>query len=162
MDETALPGESVSSLTSRLAKGKALSIASHYPAAIVIGSDQVAEFQDQILGKPKTVDVALQQLVQFSGKTIQFTSAVCVMQKQSAFCKEIAIPTQVHFREFSEQEAQRYIELDMPLDCAGAFKSESAGSVLLRGLESTDPTALIGLPLIALSSILRSAGLQIP
>jgi len=162
MDETPLPAESVHELTKRLARGKALSIAQLYPQAIVVGSDQVAEFRGEVIGKPETVEVALKQLQQFAGKTIQFTSAICVMRIRPAFCEEVAVPTLVHFREFDRQEAERYIELDMPLDCAGAFKSEAGGSVLLRGLESNDPSALIGLPLIALSSILRSAGLQIP
>jgi len=162
MDETPLPGESVNELTKRLARGKALSIAQLYPQAVVIGSDQVAEFRGRIIGKPETVEAALSQLLLFAGNTIQFTSAICVLRVQPACCEEVAVPTLVHFRAFSRQEAERYIELDMPLDCAGAFKSEAAGLVLLRGLESTDPSALIGLPLIALSGILRSLGLQLP
>ena len=162
MDETARPDESAQDLTRRLARSKALKIAQPNPKAVVIGSDQAADFEGSIVGKPLSVDAALKQLLQFSGKSVEFISALCVLRLEADFCQEISVPTWVHFREFSEQEAQRYIELDMPLDCAGSFKSEAGGSVLLRGLESTDPAALIGLPLIALSGILRAAGLQLP
>ncbi|HET6565511.1 MAG TPA: Maf family protein, partial [Xanthomonadales bacterium] len=149
-------------LTQRLARGKASSIARQNPAALVIGCDQVAEFKGTILGKPASQDAAIAQLMQFSGQTVQFLSALCVLRNEPAFCAETIIPTLVHFRDFSEQEANRYIQLDMPLDCAGSFKSEAGGSVLLQSLESSDPSALIGLPLIALCNMLRSAGLAIP
>ncbi len=162
IDETAGHSESAPDLTRRLAHGKALCVARLHPGALVIGSDQVADFEGRIVGKPHSVDAALSQLLSFSGKSIQFISAICVLRQEADFCKEVIVPSWVHFREFSAAEAQRYIELDMPLDCAGSFKSEAGGSVLLRGLESTDPTALIGLPLIALSSILRAAGMQLP
>lgn len=162
MDETALPGESAAALTQRLARGKASSVAQSNPLALVMGCDQVAEFAGTILGKPTSRDLAVDQLMQFSGKTVRFLSALCVLRLQPAFCEEVTIPTLVHFRDFSLAEAERYIELDMPLDCAGSFKSEAGGSVLLRALESQDPTALIGLPLIALSQILRAAGLSVP
>jgi len=156
IDETSLPGESGFDLTRRLARCKALSVAQRNPDALVIGSDQVAEFEGSIIGKPHTMDKAIAQLVQFSGKSVQFISAICVLHQASSFREEAQVTTQVHFRKFSEQEAQRYIELDMPLDCAGSFKSEAGGSVLLVGLESTDPTALIGLPLIALIDMLNN------
>lgn len=162
IDESSRPGETGLDMTRRLAWSKAFSVAQRNPDALVIGSDQVAEFEGRIIGKPHTLDAAVRQLVQFSGKSVQFISAICVLQQVCRFRAEAQVPTQVHFRKFSDQEAQRYVELDMPLDCAGSFKSEANGSVLLRGLESTDPTALIGLPLIALSDILRSAGLQLP
>ncbi len=162
IDETAVPGEAGLDLTRRLARSKALSVAQRNPSAVVIGCDQVAAFGASIIGKPHTMDAAIEQLMRFSGKSVQFISAICVLHKLNDFCEEAQAPTQVHFREFSVREAERYIELDMPLDCAGSFKSEAGGSVLLRGLESSDPTALIGLPLIALSSILRTAGMQLP
>jgi len=162
IDETTRNGESGTELTRRLAKCKALSVARCNPEALVIGSDQVAEFEGSIIGKPYSMDAALAQLLQFSGKTVQFLSAVCVLRQKDDFCEQIVVPTMVHFREYSEQEARRYIELDMPLDCAGSFKSEAGGSLLLRGMETTDPTALIGLPLISLSKILRSAGVPLP
>lgn len=161
-DETAMPGESAAALTRRLARSKAHSIAQHHPAALVIGCDQVAEFAGMILGKPANRDSAVIQLMQFSGKTVQFLSALCVLRLQPEFCEEVTISTLVHFRDYSLAEAERYIDLDMPLDCAGSFKSEAGGSVLLRALESQDPTALIGLPLIALCQILRAAGLSVP
>ncbi len=162
MDETALPGETALALTSRLARGKATSIAELHPESLVIGSDQVAEFAGNILGKPATVDEAISQLLLFSGKTVEFLSALCVLRLNPWFQEEVIVPTLVHFRRFDRTEAERYIELDKPLDCAGSFKSEAGGSVLLRGLESNDPTALIGLPLIDLSHMLRSAGCRLP
>jgi septum formation protein len=162
MDESVLPGENAEALTARLALGKASSIAEQHPQALVIGCDQVADFSGTILGKPGTVDLAIAQLMLFSGKTIRFSSAICLMRQEPSLCEQVTIPTLVHFREFSEAEANRYVQLDMPLDCAGSLKTDAAGSVLLRGLESTDPTALIGLPLIALSGMLRTAGLELP
>ncbi len=162
MDENTLPGESALELTHRLARGKAASIAEQNPEALVIGSDQVAEFADAILGKPVSKEVAIAQLLHFSGKTVQFHTTLCLLRLDPWFREEAAVPTWVHFREYSKDEAERYIELDNPLDCAGAFKSEAGGSMLLRGLESNDPTALIGLPLIALSQMLRSAGCLLP
>lgn len=162
MDESALPGETALALTSRLARGKATSVAELNLDALVIGCDQVAEFAGTILGKPVTAEAACAQLMSFSGKTVQFLSALCVLRLNPGFLQEVTVPTLVHFREFSQVEAERYIELDNPLDCAGSFKSEAAGSVLLRGLGSNDPTALIGLPLIALSHMLRSAGYLLP
>jgi len=162
VDETALPEETAMALTSRLARGKATHVAGLNPDALVIGCDQVAELTGTLLGKPVTADFALAQLLNFSGKTVQFLSALCVLRLNPWFLQEVTVPTLVHFREFSQAEAERYIELDNPLDCAGSFKSEAGGSVLLRGLESNDPTALIGLPLIALSGMLRSAGRLVP
>ncbi len=162
MDETPLPGETAADLTQRLARGKADSIASLQPEALVIGCDQVAEFDGRIVGKPADRQAALAQLMAFSGQTVEFLSALCVMRQEPGFCEQTMVSTRVHFRDYTVAEAERYIELDQPLDCAGSIKSEAAGSVLLRALESPDPTALIGLPLIALCHILRNAGLSLP
>jgi septum formation protein len=162
LDESALPGESAADLTRRLAKGKARSIAEQKPGALVIGCDQAAEFEETIIGKPATAAAAVAQLLKYSGKSVLFHSAICVLRQQPWFFEESTIPTWVHFRVFDRAEAERYVELDQPLDCSGSFKSEAAGSVLLNGLESVDPTALIGLPLIALSQILRTAGFRLP
>lgn len=162
MDENPLPGENAVALTARLARGKASSISRQYPKALVIGCDQVADFAGTILGKPGTVEIAIEQLMLFSDESIRFSSSICLMRQEPAFCKQVTVPTMVHFRDFNRSEASRYVQLDMPLDCAGSFKSEAAGSLLLRSLESEDPTALIGLPLIALSSLLRDAGLALP
>lgn len=162
MDETALPGEAAADLTRRLALGKARSIAQLHPEALVIGCDQVAVFGGMILGKPADERAAVAQLLQFSGQSVEFLSALCVLQQETGFCEEATVTTRVHFRDYSAAEAERYIALDQPLDCAGSFKSEAGGSVLLRALESSDPTALIGLPLIELCHILRRAGLAVP
>jgi septum formation protein len=162
MDETPLPGESAAHLTQRLAFGKAHSVACRHAGALVIGCDQVAEFDGCIVGKPADRNAAIAQLVAFSGRTIEFLSALCVMRQETGFCEEATVSTRAHFREYTEAEAERYIELDQPLDCAGSIKSEAAGSVLLRALESSDPTALIGLPLIELCHMLRKAGFRLP
>jgi septum formation protein len=162
MDETPGTGESPRHLTRRLAEGKARGIAALHPTALVIGCDQVAEFEGSIVGKPGNVELAVAQLLRFSGKSVKFLSALCVLRLEPFFFEEITVPTLVSFRDFDDAEARRYVELDMPLDCAGSFRSEAAGSVLLTSLESTDPTALVGLPLIALSRILRQAGVAAP
>jgi septum formation protein len=162
LDETPVSGESPRHLTRRLAEGKARSIAVLYPAALVIGCDQVAEFEGSIIGKPVSFEAAVGQLLQFSGKSVRFLSALCLLRLEPFFFEEITVPTMVNFRDFDLAEARRYVELDQPLDCAGSFRSEAAGSVLLTRLESGDPSALIGLPLIALSRMLRQAGLEVP
>ncbi len=162
IDETPLPDESPAALVSRLAKEKAQAVSAQYPAALVIGSDQLAVFQNQISGKPGSVDKAVEQLHRFSGQCVQFLTAIAVNCTATGFFSNFTVPTDVYFRVLSDAEIRRYIAIDEPLDCAGGFKSEAAGSALLTGLKSDDPTAIVGLPLIRLSSMLREAGFRIP
>ncbi|MEJ8568365.1 Maf family protein [Elongatibacter sediminis] len=156
------PGEDAHALTRRLAGDKAAAVARVHPDAVVIGSDQVAEFQGRIIGKPGTVERACAQLLEFSGQTVRFLTAVSLQRESSGLKLDELVVTEIHFRELRAAEVQRYVEHDQPLDCAGSFKSERAGPVLMRGMRADDPTAIIGLPLIAVSGMLRQAGFVLP
>jgi septum formation protein len=145
-----------------LAQEKARAISRQNPAAIVIGSDQVAVFENSIIGKPGTSDAAVRQLQRFSGSCVQFLTAVRLVCADFGFDAGSMILTEVIFRELEDAEIRRYVKSDQPLDCAGAFKSEAAGISLLTSLRSQDPTAIIGLPLITVSDLLRKAGFQLP
>ncbi len=162
VDESPLPGESTVALTERLALAKAASTAALFPAAFVIGSDQLAEFAGCSIGKPGSEDRATAQLMQFSGRSVDFHTSVALVCKALDFCQTITVRTEVWFRELTQSEVSRYVSLDQPLDCAGGFRSEAAGPMLLKAMNSSDPTAIIGLPLIAVSSMLRQAGFQLP
>jgi septum formation protein len=162
VDESPLENERPVDLVRRLASRKAGVISALHPSAVVIGSDQVAVFEHQIIGKPGTRDRALQQLGKFSGHSIEFITAVSVQCPDAGFSSDQVITSEAKFRVLSRQETERYLEMDDPLDCAGGFKSEAAGSSLLEYLRSDDPTAIIGLPLITVAALLRECGFQIP
>ena len=162
IDETPLPDESPARLVSRLAKDKAQAVSSQHPEALVIGSDQLAVFESRVMGKPGSVHKAIEQLQQFSGQCVRFLTAVAVNCTQTGFFSSTTITTDVYFRVLDDAEIKRYVETDMPLDCTGAFKSEAGGSSLLTQMKSDDPAAIIGLPLICLSAMLRQAGFRIP
>lgn len=157
-----MTGESAAAMTLRLAEAKAAAVARQFPNALVIGSDQAAEFGQRIIGKPGTKERAAQQLASFSGQTVIFHTCVAVLQESSGYLASASVPTEVNFRTLHTDEIRRYVELDNPLDCAGSFKSEKAGVLLLRSMVSEDPTAIVGLPLIALARLLRAAGLVLP
>jgi len=162
LDETPLESESVHQLVQRLAQEKSSAIAARYPQAVVIGSDQVAIFENEVIGKPGTCDRAIAQLRKFSGKNVQFLTAVRICCLESGFDDAALITTEVNFRALADDEIRRYVELDQAMDCAGSFKSEAAGISLLESMISNDPTAIIGLPLIAVSAMLRKAGFTLP
>lgn len=162
VDETPLPGESAAELTQRLARAKAESVSRLFPDAVVIGSDQVAEFGGSIIGKPGSEDNAVAQLLRFSGHSVNFLTAVAVVCNESDFSQSSLDVTSISFRDLTEDEVRRYVTLDQPLDCAGSFKSEAAGPVLMHSIRTDDPTAIIGLPLITLARILRASGFQLP
>jgi len=157
-----MAGESTLQQTERLALAKAERIATSFPDACVIGSDQLAEFAGKSIGKPGTEKMAIAQLMQFSGCKVNFHTSVSVVCKVSGFCETKSVDTEVVFRRLTEDEVRRYVALDQPVDCAGAFRSEAAGPMLLQSMSSSDPTAIIGLPLIALSGLLRNAGFELP
>ncbi|MBX2825160.1 MAG: Maf family nucleotide pyrophosphatase [Gammaproteobacteria bacterium] len=166
-DETPLPSESPANLVTRLAELKARSVldsgnSAHPGAALVIGSDQVADLNGDILGKPHTAEIACQQLAQVSGRTVQFRTGLCLLDLASGQSQLDRIDTEVRFRTLTEAEILRYVELDQPLDCAGSFRSEGLGISLLEGMSTSDPTALIGLPLVRLGQMLREAGVWVP
>lgn len=161
IDETALPGEAPATLAARLAMAKAQAVARAHPDALVIGSDQVAELQGQAIGKPGTHQRAHAQLRAMSGEVVLFHTAVAVVCADSGYAAQDLAPVRVRFRELSEAEIEHYLRIEQPYDCAGSAKAEALGIALLAGIESDDPTALIGLPLIRTCALLRQAGLHI-
>lgn len=162
VDESPRDGEPPQALAARLATEKAMAAASRQPRAVVIGSDQVAVHNGGILGKPGSAERARQQLAAFSGQTVHFLSAVSVRCQETDFRFDRVVATEVAFRELGEAEIARYVERDRPLDCAGGFRSEATGSALLRAMHSSDPSAIIGLPLITVAEALRRAGFTVP
>jgi len=157
IDETPQAGEKAEALVSRLAAGKARATASKFPSSVIIGSDQVAVCNEKIVGKPGNRANAIAQLQEFSTKTVHFLTAVMVLCEDASFSFERTVVTDVVFRPLSDDEIRRYVDTDLPTDCAGSFKSEVLGISLLRSMTSDDPTAIIGLPLIAVSEALRQA-----
>jgi septum formation protein len=162
VDETPYPGEAPEPLVRRLARAKADAVASRHESAIVIGSDQVAVCGRDVVGKPGDKAHASEQLRLFSGRSVHFLSAFAVLERPGGRVLEGRVDTECVFRTLSEAEIERYLDLDRPYDCAGSFKSERAGLALLDRMSSDDPTALIGLPLIALSAALRELGYKAP
>lgn len=161
LDETPLPGEAPAALACRLALAKAKAVAERFPDGVVIGSDQVADLDGQALGKPGTHERAVAQLRQMRGKTVVFQTAVAVVCKNSSFCQQALAPVRVTFRALDDAEIETYLRLEQPYDCAGSAKSEGLGIILLQSIENDDPTALVGLPLIRTSQMLRAAGIQL-
>lgn len=162
VDETRLPGEAPAALASRLALAKAQAVAAQHPAAIVIGSDQVAHIGDEIFSKPGTAERARAQLRQMSGQTVLFQTALALIRQQDGIILQESEPTEVRFRTLTDAEITRYVEMEQPLDCAGSAKAEAQGISLLDALRSNDPTAIIGLPLIRLAHMLRTLGVALP
>ena len=162
IDEARQENESAQSMVQRLARLKTSVISEKHPGSVVIGSDQVAVFGSRVIGKPGAYPAAFEQLKSFSGQTIEFLTAICVECRQSGFLEQHTDRTLVSFRMLDDAEIDRYLQLEKPYDCAGSFKAESMGIALFESIESTDPTALVGLPLIQLSAVLRRAGLQLP
>lgn len=162
IDEQERPGEAGDATARRLAEAKARAVATAHPAAVVIGSDQVAILEGRALGKPGTHEAALAQLLASRGKVIVFHTAVCVVCNETSDVEVVNVPTTVYYRHYSEAQARRYLELDQPYDCAGSAKIEGLGIALVERVESSDPTALIGLPLIALVGMLQRAGIPVP
>lgn len=160
VDETAQPGESPRSLAQRLAREKAAAVAARFPDAVVIGSDQAADLDGLALGKPGTAARAFEHLRACSGREVVFHTAVCVAAPGRQI--EFADRTVVRFRELADAEIDRYLERERPFDCAGSFKSEGLGAALFEGIRNDDPSALIGLPLIALARALRELGFALP
>lgn len=159
VDETPQPGEPPRELACRLALAKAHAVAARFPAAVVIGSDQVADLDGQPLGKPGTHERAVAQLRQMRGKTVVFQTAVAVVCRDTGFEQVDLAPVRVRFRDLGDAEIEAYLRAETPYDCAGSAKSEGLGITLLASIENDDPTALVGLPLIRTSRLLCAAGL---
>jgi len=160
VDETPLTGEGTLDLALRLAHAKAAAVAIEHPHAWVIGSDQVADLCGAAIGKPGNFERALAQLQLMRGATVTFQTALCLMKGnvQTTLC----VPTEVTFRKLPDSVLEAYLLAEKPYDCAGSAKSEGLGISLLESIKSDDPSALIGLPLIALTGLLRDAGFVIP
>jgi septum formation protein len=158
VDETAQPGETPAVLSERLAREKAIAVARAEPAAVVIGSDQVVDLDGAALGKPGTRERAREQLAALSGRRVVFQTAVAVAAEGGTRLASRVVPTIVEFRALAPGEIDAYLAREDALDCAGSFKSEALGIVLCASIASDDPTALIGLPLIATAELLRAIG----
>ncbi|MDB5953486.1 Maf family nucleotide pyrophosphatase [Ramlibacter sp.] len=161
VDETPRPGEAPAALARRLAAAKAQAVAQQHPDAIVIGSDQVADLDGEPLGKPGNHDNAVAQLRRMRGRTVIFQTALSVLCNETGFAQHDVAPVRVRFRELEDDEIEAYLRAEQPYDCAGSARSEGAGIALLEAIESDDPTALIGLPLIRTCRMLRAAGLRV-
>jgi septum formation protein len=161
-EESPLAGETPPDLARRLARIKAESVAATRPDAVVVGSDQVALLDAQVLGKPGTVERCIAQLRQSSGREVLFLTAVHVIGPRMETVESHVDRTIVQFRKLDEAEIERYVSIENPLDCAGGFKAESLGISLFERIGSEDPTGLTGLPLIWLCGALRRAGIQVP
>lgn len=163
-EETPGAGEKPADMALRLATAKARAVAGHWPDALIIGSDQVAARDGTLLGKPGDRDTARRQLKASSARTVSFHTAVCLLdtRKDPAGAYTALDITRVHFRALGTDEVERYLDREEPLDCAGSFKCEALGISLFERIECTDPTALVGLPLMALSRLLRDCGVPVP
>ncbi|NNU42180.1 Maf family nucleotide pyrophosphatase [Ramlibacter montanisoli] len=161
VDEDPLPGEAPAELARRLAAAKAAAVARLHPAAVVIGSDQVADLDGEPLGKPGNHANAVAQLRRMSGRTVVFQTALTVMCQESGFVQHDLAPVRVRFRALQDDEIEAYLRAEQPYDCAGSAKSEGLGIALLDAIDSDDPTALVGLPLIRTCRMLRAAGVSV-
>lgn len=162
VDEAALPDEAPAARALRLAIAKAEAVAQSHPQVLVIGSDQVAELGGHVLDKPGTAERAREQLRASSGRTVHFHTALCLLDARTGERHTHVDLTRAVFRELDESEIDRYVAREQPLDCAGSFKCEALGISLFERIETTDPSALIGLPLISLARLLRVAGHAVP
>jgi septum formation protein len=162
VDENLLPGETAIDLVNRLARAKAEVVARRHPSSVVVGSDQVALLGQEVIGKPGNPERCIEQLKRLSGQRLAFHTAVHVIRTDSGSNESHLDITTVYFRKLTDQEIERYVARERPVNCAGGFKAESLGIALFERIESKDPTALIGLPLIWLSGALRRAGFSVP
>jgi septum formation protein len=161
-DETPLAGEAPAETAERLSAEKAQAVAARFPDALIIGSDQVAYSGTERFGKPGSRTNALNQLRKLSGKVAVFHTGLCLLNTRSGRCHVHGVATEVRFRELSDSEIERYLDKEDALNCAGSARSEALGISLLEWMRSDDPTALVGLPLIALADMLRAEGLALP
>ncbi|MDR2189497.1 MAG: Maf family nucleotide pyrophosphatase [Azonexus sp.] len=161
-DETPLPNETPEALALRLAEAKARAVADEHPAALIIGSDQVAVAAGKIYGKPGDHARAVEQLRALSGQTVNFFTGLCLYNARTGEADVRGVPTLVTFRHLNDSEIDNYLRREPAYDCAGSARSEGLGIALLQSLRGDDPNALVGLPLIALCAMLRRQGVAIP
>jgi septum formation protein len=161
IEEAPLSGEASAATASRLAEAKARAVASCFPDALIIGADQVASCDGMRLDKPGNYANAARQLALVSGKTAAFDTAVALLDTKSAALNTRVVPCRVTFRSLDARQIEYYLRLEQPYDCAGSAKAEGLGIALIARIDTEDPTSLIGLPLIALSDLLRAAGCDV-
>jgi septum formation protein len=161
VDETPLPGESPSATALRLSALKAQAAAAHYPDALIIGSDQVLMLDGEQLGKPGNFDNAFAQLKKMRGKAMVFHTALTLLNSRTGRAQTRDVPTVVHIRPLTDLQISAYLRKEQPYDCAGSAKSEALGIALMTRMDSPDPTALIGLPLMALTEMLMNEGVDV-
>jgi septum formation protein len=161
VEEAPLPGESPAATATRLAQSKARAVAGAFPDALIIGSDQVAEVDGRRMDKPGSHERAVEQLRMLSGRSANFHTAVALLNSATGTLRTRLVPTRVRFRTLKEATIEAYLHREQPYDCAGSAKSEGLGIALLHAIECDDPTALIGLPLIALTDLLQAEGVEV-
>lgn len=161
INETPCAGETAAALVQRLARAKAAALAEAFPRHLIIGSDQVACLDDDILGKPGNRENAQRQLRAASGRRVEFLTGLCVLDSASGISHSVVEPFSVVFRQLSDTAIDHYLEREQPFDCAGSFKSEGLGIALFERLQGDDPNALIGLPLIRLVDLLSRFGVAV-
>ena len=161
VDESPLLNETPTALVQRLAQAKAQAVANDNPSALIIGSDQVAVFNDKILGKPHTHENAVKQLASFSANHVTFLTGLSLFNSQTKRCQTIVEPFSVYFRALTLAQIDTYLLTEKPYNCAGSFKSEGLGICLFEKLEGDDPNTLIGLPLIKLVELLNNEGVDV-
>jgi MAF protein len=162
IDETPLLNEAPTALVQRLSLAKAKKIAETEKNALIIGSDQVATFQNQIIGKPYTHEKAVQQLSSFSNQAVTFYTGLCLLNTETNHYQLTVEPFSVQFKKLNQEKIERYLTIEKPYQCAGSFKSEGLGICLFERLMGDDPNSLIGLPLIKLIAMLENEGVEIP
>ncbi len=160
VDETPRPSETPAALAQRLALAKARAVSAMHPDAVVIGSDQVADLDGSPIGKPGTHERAVAQLTAMRGRSVVFQTAVAVLRGSTGYAGTALVPVTVRFRALTDAEIEHYLRTEQPYDCAGSAKCETLGIALLDSISSDDPTALVGLPLIRTSALLRAAGID--
>lgn len=161
VDESRLANESPGEMVSRLAEAKARSAAADAQNALVIGSDQCAVLDDELLGKPGNREKNIEQLKAMAGRPVEFLTAVCLLNTKTGRCQVDTVNFSVRFRRLTEAQISAYVDREQPFDCAGGFKSEGLGIALFESMRGEDPTALIGLPLIRLGRMLESEGVDL-
>ena len=162
IDESHRPGESALELVQRLSLEKAQALAASHPAHLIIGSDQVAVLNGQIIGKPHTFDKARQQLLNASGASVSFLTGLTLLNSQTGHYQTDCVPFTVHMRHLNAEQIERYLHAEEPYDCAGSFKAEGLGVSLFQRTEGDDATSLVGLPLIRLVDMLLAQGVVLP
>ena len=162
IDESVLENESPQTLVKRLSAEKARDLSERYPENLIIGSDQVACIDNEILGKPGNFENAQLQLRKASGKTVTFYTGLTLLNSATGNAQTLCEPFRVHFRTLTDEQISRYLTREQPYNCAGSFKSEGLGISLFEKLDGDDPNALIGLPLIQLIKMLDNEGVHIP